>query len=565
MRTITQLLLFSLPLFLLASCGKDDIGTDGPKPGPTEIITFEIGLSAGADFKSVFEDGDQIGVFAVKHGQTLSATATGNHIHNVKLTYSSAGDGTWTPAESLWFPAENTMLDFYAYYPYDADATDPTDIAFQVKTDQSGTTSANSADKSNYNLSDFLTAKSDNSGSGWGEGSTVLLTFSHALAMVEVTVDDCVGAFHFNDEVTVKLRGVKPGAALDLSAADGTTPGSGVSLATTGNEATDITMHRIPDMDGYVYRALVPAQTLDEGTSIFRIVCGDVLLDGPKLTANLAMVAGRAETFTQQTPVSALPLIPAKDKTFSMGQSDVVTPVREVSFTKDFHMGRYPATNAQYAAFLNANNIGSDCRGSVTYYKDNFSTTVTETQIFVPQGNQWIAYVDGTWKAQAGIENHPINATWYGAAAYCAWLTQTTGITCTLPTEAQWEYACRGGTTTAFYFGNSESEMGDYGWSLENNENDGYPFGPKPVGLKKPNDYGLYDMHGNVSEWCTDWSRRYGSTPETDPRGPETGLYRVLRGGSWRNPAKDSRSASRSNTYPYIASTFYGFRVVFVP
>lgn len=126
------------------------------------------------------EDGDEIGVFAVASGTALSATASGNYIHNAKLTYNGS---SWTQAEPLYWPrtAENiTALDFYAYYPYNASVADPTAIAFSVKADQGGTTSG----KSNYDLSDLLTAKSTCN----AKGSAVQLTFSHALAMVQVAI-----------------------------------------------------------------------------------------------------------------------------------------------------------------------------------------------------------------------------------------------------------------------------------------------------------------------------------------------------------------------------------------
>lgn len=568
MSKIKKLLLFALPVFLLASCDKEDIdgGQDIPA-GHGGDIEFAIGFapqtraSTAADFTSTWEDGDEIGVFAVAHGGTLAAS--GNHIHNVKLTYRSAGSGSWSAdsGSELWWPTTGsgiTALDFYAYHPYDVGATDPTAIAFNVSADQNGDTGG----KSNYNLSDLLTAKSTNGTNGWAKtDGAVSLTFSHALAMVEVTVDDRVGALDINKGITVKLRGVKVGAALDLSAADGTTPGSGVTQPTTDNDAADIMMYRVPDADGYVYRALVPAQTLDDGKSIFRIISGDVLLNGAKLTGELVMIGGRAETFTQKTPYTSLPFILAKDKTFSMGETGYATPVHDVTFTKDFYMSRYQITNAQYAAFLNANSIGSNGKGDVTYYKTDFITPVMENQTFLTTNSWGLKWETDKWMVSTtGYNSYPIiNVTWYGAKAYADWVGGT------LPTEAQWEYACRGGTTTSFYFGDNANDMGASGWSYENNTSGGYPLGTKPVGLKNPNAYGLYDMHGNVLEWCSDWYGPYSSTGVTDPVGLEYASSRVLRGGYWYRSARYCRSAYRYSYNPDIANYGVGFRVAFVP
>ena len=125
-----------------------------------------------------------------------------------------------------------------------------------------------------------------------------------------------------------------------------------------------------------------------------------------------------------------------------------------------------------------------------------------------------------------------------------------------LPTEAEWEYACRAGSTTTWCFGDDESLLGSYAWYLENSNGKTHP-----VGQKRPNAWGLYDMHGNVWEWCWDWYGAYPSSAETDPRGPISGSYRVGRGGSYWSNANDTRSASRGADYP--GSGYYvGFRVV---
>ena len=128
-----------------------------------------------------------------------------------------------------------------------------------------------------------------------------------------------------------------------------------------------------------------------------------------------------------------------------------------------------------------------------------------------------------------------------------------------LPTEAQWEYACRAGTTTTFSFGNDEQQLGEYAWFDGNGTSAGETYAHK-VGLKKPNPWGLHDMHGNVAEWCSDWHGEKLSGG-TNPVGPGPGSDRVLRGGGWGNDPEDCRSAIRRSDDPSNRYVWLGFRV----
>ena len=129
-----------------------------------------------------------------------------------------------------------------------------------------------------------------------------------------------------------------------------------------------------------------------------------------------------------------------------------------------------------------------------------------------------------------------------------------------LPTEAEWEYACRAGTTTVYYFGNGESGLGDFGWFRRNARRVTHP-----VGQKKPNAWGLFDMHGNVWEWCSDGYGDYPKGVASDPRGPSTGSFRVCRGGCWRVTAGYCRSAGRGRYGPTYRSSDLGFRLALSP
>jgi formylglycine-generating enzyme required for sulfatase activity len=156
-------------------------------------------------------------------------------------------------------------------------------------------------------------------------------------------------------------------------------------------------------------------------------------------------------------------------------------------------------------------------------------------------------YADETFKK--GREGHPVlGITWHAAMQYCRWLSVKTGKHYRLPTEAEWEYACRAGTKTAYFFGDDPKQLGDYAWFADNADEKTHQ-----IGTKKPNPWGLYDMYGNVSEWCLDRFKKDAyagfsrNTPALSPVIlPNEARYpNVVRGGSWGDEAKDCRSAAR--------------------
>ena len=160
-------------------------------------------------------------------------------------------------------------------------------------------------------------------------------------------------------------------------------------------------------------------------------------------------------------------------------------------------------------------------------------------------------------------DNRPVvDVSWEDAMAYAKWLSNQTGKQHRLPTEAEWEYATRAESTTAYSFGDDLSQLGKYAWYESNAGNI-----PHPVGQLKPNAWGLYDMHGNVWEWVQD---RYGEdyyqqSPNTDPPGPSTGSSRVLRGGSFLLDQRFVRCAARGRLGPQSWYDYLGFRVVLLP
>ena len=221
---------------------------------------------------------------------------------------------------------------------------------------------------------------------------------------------------------------------------------------------------------------------------------------------------------------------------------------------------------------------GTFTMGSPSDEKDRNSREGPQTKVTISRGFLMSKYevTQAQYKAVMGVnpsehkgDNKPVEkVSWHDAVAYCAKLTGKEkaagrvpgGYEYRLPTEAEWEYACRAGTTTAFSFGDDVSKLGEYAWYGGNSSSTTHP-----VGEKKPNGWGLYDMHGNVWEWCQDWYANYPGGSVTDPQGPATGSFRVNRGGSWIDSAGYCRAALRDGNGPGYRVSHLGFRPVLAP
>jgi formylglycine-generating enzyme required for sulfatase activity len=236
-----------------------------------------------------------------------------------------------------------------------------------------------------------------------------------------------------------------------------------------------------------------------------------------------------------------------------------------VTLTKGFYMGETEVTVGQWRSFA----------------RDSGYRTEAETG-----GGAYIW--TGKWEKKEGMywdnpgfaqsDNHPVTCvSWNDAQEYIKWLNRKEGINrYRLPTEAEWEYAARAGTTTINYWGDNSDEACGYGnvadqtakrkwtsWTVHNCD-DRYAE-TAPVRNYKPNSFGLYDMIGNVWEWCEDWKGDYPSYSVTDPAGPSSGSGRVFRGGSWRSNARDCRSADRYLDIPESRVSNLGFRLSRTP
>jgi len=188
------------------------------------------------------------------------------------------------------------------------------------------------------------------------------------------------------------------------------------------------------------------------------------------------------------------------------------------------------------------------------------TTEVTQAQWQAVMGTQpWL----GKQYVREGPDYPATHVSWTDAVEFCERLSRREGYTYRLPTEAQWEYACRASTTTPYSFGDDPGELDDYAWYSENAFRLGEKY-PHEVGAKLPNAWGLHDMHGNIWEWCQDRDGVYPSEPQTDPTGTTIGRDRIGRGGDWLNDAGRCRSAFRYAYSPTIKLSYLGFRVALV-
>jgi len=245
--------------------------------------------------------------------------------------------------------------------------------------------------------------------------------------------------------------------------------------------------------------------------------------------------------------------------TFQMGDEvgdlwDGCRPVHTVTIS-GFEMGAHEVTNAQYAAYVNSALASGDIEMK---NGDVYGTTgewASEQYLdigykYTPNNDCWINYSDGTFTVTSGKENWPVVAvSWYGSKAFALYYG------CDLPTEAEWEYAARGGKQ--LMYGTDDGTIDSS--KLNYNMNVGHP---TPVGTYPANPFGLYDMSGSLWEWCNDWYGSYPSESVTNPTGADSSSVKCIRQGTWDNKAFKCRSAYRGRFEPMDSDYGLGFRVV---
>jgi len=280
--------------------------------------------------------------------------------------------------------------------------------------------------------------------------------------------------------------------------------------------------------------AVEPATSLQAGNSVGETAKKELTLDlGDGVSLKLALIpAGNFKMGNHDSPTETVKKLGGNEEHLTDEY-----PVHDVTISRPFYMGIYELTQAQWKAVMGT------------------EPWLTKTAL-------------GYAKAQprpANIDDYP--AVWmnsYDAIEFCRKLSKRTGMTVSLPTEAQWEYACRAGTTTAFSFGDDLSQLIDYGWygGLKDGQKEDYAH---RVGQRKPNPWGLYDMHGNVWEFCSDWYDKdfYSRSPSVDPENTTESELRALRSGSFHSVPTVSRSAQRARWVgPEQVRYNYGMRLV---
>ena len=259
---------------------------------------------------------------------------------------------------------------------------------------------------------------------------------------------------------------------------------------------------------------------------------GYIVFSGNSLTDTVYIYQGG--DFTETIKGMSFDMVYVEGGTFQMGAtseqgrdyySDEI-PVHSVTLS-DYYIGKFEVTQGLWEKVM--------------------GTTIHEQRI-----KAGYSFTNGV-----GSDYPMYYVNWEEAQEFCKKLSQLTGKTYVLPTEAQWEYAARGGVKSRGYKYSGSNTIGNVAWYSDNSSSSTHP-----VATKQPNELGLYDMSGNVWEWCSDWYGSYSSESQSNPTGPSTGSNRVLRGGSWGYYAGGCRVSYRIGNYPSYRNFNYGFRVV---
>lgn len=263
-------------------------------------------------------------------------------------------------------------------------------------------------------------------------------------------------------------------------------------------------------------------------------------------TATAYIAVGEGDNLTSLSPAGMyIACCSIQAGTFDMGATSDDSsanisekPQHQVTLS-EFSISKFEITCYQFAEFLNDKGVGID--GMYDGHK------------LVENSNSGVTYYSAAskWVPTSGKEHYPVvRVSWHGANEFAIWAGGR------LPTEAEWEYACRAGTTTPYHWGATSSGAGDYAWYYANSNHSVHP-----VGKKQPNAWRLYDMSGNAAEWCNDWFGYYTADSQHNPVSPGSGSVRIIRGGSNNDVEALLRSSGRAASNPDTCDNRYGFRV----
>lgn len=553
----------ALAVLLLGGCTEPIETSDPAEPTPVDF-TAGIRTRVSSD-GSKWTSSDLLGIFMVPAGGTVSQAHTGGNNRTFEFTDPAAGKIAPMDGQPMYYPGSE-KVDFIAYH-FGGGSLNNNNLISLSSMKQFG-----------WNL---LYAKTENADRKSGP---VNLAFRHMLGKVRVNI--------------IKGKEMENSDFLWMEATLSGMPGSGKIDFNTGTlremEVNDIEMESTTAGQGFVATLETNVLPHEAGQFTGRTISFESSSMG-KRTWNIPddndIPAGKVRIYnltisvreitcsscvikdwtindngtgdaTQVTNNLNIERVRIPAGTFRMGSPDSdfyadsnEKPRHWVRLTRDFYMGKYEVTRVQYAAFLNAMGIkppptGIFVLGNVEGYGKQILFEKNEFD-WTPTWNE------ETSKWEAPDDLPMLNVSWYGAKAFADWVGGR------LPTEAEWEYACRAGTETPFSFGDNYAVIGDYAVYHGNQQNRG----PSQVGSKKPNAWGLYDMHGNIAEWCLDGYSDY-PTADTeakavvDPRVP-TGDQAIVRGNSFNALPEYCRSAARKKGNLSHTFTSYGFRVVF--
>jgi len=329
-----------------------------------------------------------------------------------------------------------------------------------------------------------------------------------------------------------------------------------------------------------VYGGLSGAIGAKQTSGMCKTITWDVLasrdkLRGDNIKFKVTATYNESGNYTESASGVNIDMVFVIGGTFTMGspsfEKDRNDNETQHSVTlSDYYLGKYEVTVGQFKKFIDDNTYITDAE------KEGWSWGWSGSAWENKKGVTWKCDVSGNIRSTSEYDHPVINISWNDAKAYCEWLSSKTGKKYSLPTEAQWEYACRAGTTAPFNAGNCLS-------STQANYNGNYPYAScskgdykgktLPVDSYAPNAWGLYNMHGNVWEWCADYCNYEtgkGVITDTYKSGVKdpvckTGSSRVLRSGSWINGAKNCRSANRAGDSHVNRNSYSGFRLVCIP